>query len=103
MTPWDRLLDRIDELVHRGTPVTPDVEAELTTLLVDAMRDGVADRELDPDDSGRWLAMLLRTLTALRPDEQRPDDTLSTLRVIVTRWLHPARLDRGAEHLEQAL
>ncbi len=103
MTPWDRLLDRLDELACSPGALPADLELELGDLLVSAMRDGMADRELDPADSARWLATLVRTLAALQPQEARPDDSLSTLRVIVTRWLHPARLDRGAEHLEQAL
>lgn len=103
MSAWDLLLHRLDELACAPGPLPADLADELTALVRDAMRDGMADRELDPRDSALWLATLLQSLLTLQPHETRPDDTLSTLRVIVTRWLHPARLDRGAEHLEQAL
>lgn len=102
MTPWDHLMDRLDELVHAGTEIGDDVEPELTDLLLAAMRDGVADRELDPADSGRWLATLLRVHQELRRDEHRSDDALSTLRVIVTRWLHPGRLDQAPPVFDRA-
>ncbi len=96
MSAWDALLDRIDLVVHEGTEVDAGVEAELTTLLVGAMRDGTADRELDPGEAGRWIAALLRTHASVADaGEERPDDALSTLRVIVTRWLHPGRLDQS--------
>ena len=103
MSPWDLLLHRLDELACAPTTLPAGLTDELTDLLREAMRDGMADRELDPVDSARWLATLLHSLATLQPHEAHQDDTLSTLRVIVTRWLHPARLDRGAEHLEQAL
>ena len=98
MTPtsrWDALLDRVDRVVADREPVSSVLVDELGDLLVGAMRDGMADRELDPGDSARWLGALLRA-QRLEQDEHEsvPDQALSTLRVIVTRWLHPARLDR---------
>jgi hypothetical protein len=96
MTAWDALLDRVDTLVDARADVDETVEAELTGLLVEAMRDGTADRELDPGDAGRWLATLLRAHAAVQDaGEEHPDDALSTLRVIITRWLHPGRLDQA--------
>lgn len=93
MSPWDRLLDRLDDLACSPEPLPPELADELTVQVAAAMADGMADRELDPTDCGRWLATLVHSLHALQPAEVRPDDTLSTLRVIVTRWLHPGRLD----------
>jgi hypothetical protein len=96
MTAWDALLDRVDTLVDARQDVDDAVEAELTDLLVEAMRDGTADRELDPGDAGRWLVTLVRTHAAVQAaGEERADDALSTLRVIITRWLHPGRLDQA--------
>lgn len=95
MSAWDALLDRIDVLVAERVPVDDAVQAELTELLGDAQRDGTADRELDTADAGRWLALLLRTHADVREaGETVPDDALSTLRVVITRWLHPGRLDQ---------
>ncbi|MGJ9411568.1 hypothetical protein ACHAAC_02565 [Aeromicrobium sp. CF4.19] len=103
MSPWDRLLDRLDALSHAGTPFPDGVEEELAELLVGAMRDGMADRELDPADSARWLVVLLGTHATLQRAQEQPDGALSTLRVIVTRWLHPGRLDQTARSFDAAL
>lgn len=96
MSSWDDLLDRVDTLVAHEEPVDDSVEAELRALLLGAMADGTADRELDPVDAGRWLTALLRTHHDVQAQgEELPDDALSTLRVIITRWLHPGRLDQA--------
>lgn len=96
MTAWDALLDRVDAIVDARTEVDDAVQAELTELLVGAMRDGTADRELDPGQSGLWLGTLLRTHAVVQDaGEEQPDDALSMLRVIITRWLHPGRLDQA--------
>lgn len=95
MSAWDQLLDRIDVLVDQAAPVDAGVEAELTELVGAAQLDGTADRELDTADAGRWLAALLRArIDVAAAGEARPDDSLSTLRVVITRWLHPGRLDQ---------
>lgn len=96
MSAWDALLDRLDLLVDEAATIDGHVEAELAGLLHGAQRDGTADRELDPQDAGRWLAALLRSHQDVRTHgEEHEDDALSTLRVIVTRWLHPGRLDQS--------
>lgn len=95
MSAWDALLDRVDVVVADRVPVDDALQHELTELLRGAQRDGTADRELDPQDAGRWLAVLLRTHADVRDHgEKVPDDALSTLRVVITRWLHPGRLDQ---------
>lgn len=97
MSAWDALLDRVDEIVAARLDVDAEVQDELTDLLLGAMHDGTADRELDPYTAGFWLACLLRThATVQAAGEDQPDDALSTLRVIITRWLHPGRLDQAA-------
>lgn len=96
MTAWDALLDRVDAIVDARLDVDPTVQDELTALLVGAMRDGTADRELDPGQAGLWIAALLRTHSLVQDaGEDRADDALSMLRVILTRWLHPGRLDQA--------
>ncbi|RYY51238.1 MAG: hypothetical protein EON53_01715 [Actinomycetales bacterium] len=96
MSAWDALLDRVDVIADARADVDDAVQAELTELLVGAMRDGTADRELDPGQAGLWLAALLRTHTEVQDaGEERSDDALSMLRVIITRWLHPGRLDQA--------
>ena len=95
MSAWDALLDRIDVAAAENQVVDDALQEELTELLRDAQSDGTADRELDTVDAGRWLALLLRTHAHVRDTgEKVPDDALSTLRVVITRWLHPGRLDQ---------
>lgn len=91
MTAWDELLDRIDHLVASRALLTDELATELATLVGRAMDEGTADRELDADDCGRWLVALLRAETSVHDG----DTSLATLRTIVTRWLHPGRLDPG--------
>lgn len=93
MSPWDSLLDRLDHLVDGREPLPHGLETELADLLAAAMLDGMADRELDPTDCARWLAALVRTEARVSSPDGVPDASLSMLRVIVTRWLHPPRLD----------
>jgi hypothetical protein len=95
-TAWDRLLDLIDHLA--GTPETPlpdDIENVFAGMCEEAARDGSVDRELHAIDTARWLAGLVTAHRAVRAahPEVRADDDLAVLRVIVTRWLHPARVD----------
>lgn len=94
MSAWDDLLDHLDH-VAAGRHDTS--ASQLTTMLRAAQREGLADGELDPVDAGRWLERLV----AARDDLDAGDDTaLSTLRVVVTRWLHPPRLDLAARAAE---
>lgn len=90
VSAWDQVLDRVDHVVagHLGT--TEALEADVAALLAQAMADGYVDRELDPLDSARWLVRLLQVEAEVHSGD---DATLSTVRVIITRWLHPGRLD----------
>jgi hypothetical protein len=94
-TAWDRLLDLIDHLAGEpDNPLPDDLENQFATLCEEAARDGSVDRELHTSDTARWLAGLLdahRAIRSAHPDNAADDD-LAVLRVIVTRWLHPARV-----------
>jgi hypothetical protein len=91
---WDELLDTLDHAVAAPDRL-PD-PAEIARLVRRGMDEGSVDRELDPDACGRWIAALARTHAAVvaeHPDLD-PDTELALLRLVVTRWLHPRRLDR---------
>jgi hypothetical protein len=94
-TAWDRLLDLIDHLAN-SAEVPDDIEDVFADLCEEATRDGSVDRELHPADTARWLAGLIEAHRAVRAAHPgvAADDDLAVLRVIVTRWLHPARPDR---------
>ncbi|MBC7631282.1 hypothetical protein [Aeromicrobium sp.] len=96
-TAWDRLLDMIDHYADNpDRPVTVELEHTLAGLCVEAAREGSIDRELHMLATARWLSGLVaahRVIRAMHP-EVSPDDDLAVLRVIVTRWLHPARPGR---------
>jgi hypothetical protein len=93
-TAWDRLLDQLDHLAgNPDLPLSPGVERTFATLCAQAIGDGSVDRELHVEDAARWLAGLIVAHRAVReahPDLP-PDADLGMLRVMVTRWLHPAR------------
>ncbi|MEJ7635959.1 hypothetical protein [Aeromicrobium sp.] len=96
-TAWDRLLDLVDHLADNPhLPVAAEGERTFAALCTQAIADGSVDRELHADDTARWLAGLVIAYRAVReahPDVPSDDD-LGMLRVIITRWLHPARPGR---------
>lgn len=95
--PWDELLDIIDHLAaDQDAVLDPSVEQAFAELIVRGIENGTVDGELHVDDTARWLCAMLVARRAAR-DAHRdvaPDDDLAVLRLIVTRWLHPHRLDQ---------
>lgn len=91
---WDDLLDRLDHCADSH----PTLE-ELVALVSAAQSDGLADAELDAVDCGRWLQGLIQVHAGM---DDVGDRALSTLRVMVTRWLHPPRLDLALAARSQA-
>lgn len=93
--PWDELLDTIDRLAT-STGSEPAIEQTFAALVTRAIERGDVDAELHVDDTARWLRAMLvahRTTRDTHPDVAADDD-LAVLRLIVTRWLHPHRLDQ---------
>ncbi len=97
MEPWDQLLDLIDHLAGDGELVHDEsVERTFASLITEAITMGDVDAELHVDDTARWLTAMLsahRSARAAHPDVAADHD-LAVLRLIVTRWLHPHRLDQ---------
>lgn len=96
-TAWDELLDLIDHLAGDHVNAVPDgIEQVFADLCEQGAQDGSIDRELHTADTARWLVGLVQAHRGVRAahPEVPPDDDLGALRVIVTRWLHPARIDR---------
>ncbi|AWB91222.1 hypothetical protein [Aeromicrobium chenweiae] len=91
---WDRLLDLVDRLATDvSLPVGADTEDAFVPLIAGAMEVHDIDSELHVPDVARWLVGLVhahRAVRATHPDVH-PDDDLSGLRVIITRWLHRVR------------
>ena len=93
MTPWDDLLTTIDTLALTDQPLSTDTEAHLVRLIEQGQQDRSIDRELRPDVTARWLVGLALAQRALREHASVDDlDDAAQLRMIATRWLHPARL-----------
>lgn len=94
---WDQLLDSIDHLAGEVDLVLDaSVERTFASLISAAIAVGDVDGELHLDDTARWLTAMLsahRSTRAAHP-EIAADDDLAVLRLIVTRWLHPHRLDQ---------
>lgn len=98
-TAWDELLDAVDHLAaDPGGALDHSAEERLVVGITRAVDEGDVDRELHVDDTARWLTAMLVAHRAVR--EQHPevsaDRELALLRLIVTRWLHPHRLDQRA-------
>jgi len=96
-TAWDQLLDTIDHLAGDPDAVLDrDAERTFAALCTDAIADGSVDGELHVDDTARWLcAMLVAHRSARRAHPRVPADADgAVLRLIITRWLHPHRLDQ---------
>ena len=94
---WDRLLDLLDHFAaDPRLPITADVERTFAALCSEGMAEGTIDRELHVADTARWLAGLVVAHHAVRQahPEVEPDDDLAELRLLATRWLHPARPGR---------
>lgn len=91
---WDTMLDLLERLA-----MDPDLTIDLGTeqkfaeLATQAMVDDTIDRELHAADVARWLCGLALAHRVVRGNHPQggPDGDLGSLRVIVTRWLHPAR------------
>ncbi len=93
---WDQLLDTVDHLASDFEVALDDaVERTFAALCLDAIDAGLIDRELHLDDTARWLRGLLVAHRAVREahPEVDTDGDGAVLRLIITRWLHPHRLD----------
>jgi len=91
MSAWDDLMAWVD--AHANGDVPGDAEADLLALVQRAQADRSVDRELHAPDVARWLVGLVLGHAELRRRTPRIDADLdqADLRLIVTRWLHPAR------------
>jgi len=91
MTAWDDLLSMIDRYLRSGVP--DDAEHHLLPVVERAQRERSIDRELRSDDVARWIVCLVLGHDALRQRHRDVPAELdhSDLRLVLTRWLHPAR------------
>ena len=97
--PWDQLLDTIDQFAgHDGPILDEDVESAFAELITEAIATGWVDPELHIDYTARWITALLVAHRNVRDTHPHvpPDADAAVLRLIVTRWLHPHRLDQRA-------
>lgn len=97
MSAWDQLLDLIDHLAaNPEVPVDDESERTFAALCTEAVAQGSVDSELHVDDTARWLRVMISAHRAERAahPEIDADVDVAALRLIVTRWLHPHRLDQ---------
>lgn len=89
---FEQLLDHLDQWSSDASTL-PDLET-LRVLLEAGRADGSVDGELHADDTARWLVGIVTGARRVIDARAVPvDDDLAQLRQLVTRWLHPARLD----------
>lgn len=91
MSAWDDLITAVETWAETQTPA--NAESILLPIVEQAMADRSVDRELHAPDVARWLVGLTLGHQALRARVQQVDEDLdlADLRLITTRWLHPAR------------
>lgn len=91
-------MDLLDRSTAEGTDLGEDLLAELAGLVALAQADGTVDRELHPTESARALLALLVGHRHVRGlPGAGADEDLATLRLVVTRWLHPTRVGRARD------
>lgn len=94
--PYERLLELVDRLAtDPDLAIGHDVERTLEQTVIEALADGSVDRELHLPDVVRWLTAVVHGHRALRVDHPQVegDTELALMRLLITRWLHPARRD----------
>lgn len=92
MQPWDEIHQRV-ELACAAGQTTAHWETELLPLIEAAMEDRSIDSELHAEDVARWLSGMVAAYLHVRtrhPNESATRE-LADLKLILTRWLHPAR------------
>ncbi|GAA3516588.1 hypothetical protein GCM10022234_09760 [Aeromicrobium panaciterrae] len=96
MNAWDQLLDLVDHLAADSEVPLDESERTFAALCTEAVAQGSVDSELHVDDTARWLRMMISAHRAERAahPEIDSDVDVAVLRLIVTRWLHPHRLDQ---------
>ncbi|MGA8851817.1 MAG: hypothetical protein WB508_08865 [Aeromicrobium sp.] len=95
-SPYERLLDLVDRLASDpDLPINADTERTLEQITIEALADHSIDRELHLRDVVRWLVALVHGHRAVRVShpEVDGDEEIALMRVLITRWLHPARRD----------
>lgn len=91
---WDAIWSVLDDLTSdTSLAIDAHTEAGLSSIILRASDASLIDRELHIEATARWMLALVeayRTMMAGHPTLD-PDSEIATMRMIITRYLRPAR------------
>lgn len=91
---WGAIWSVLDDLTT-DTSLTIDAHTEsgLSSIILRASDEGLIDRELHIEATARWMLALVVAYRAMMVGHSTldPDSEIATMRVIITRYLRPAR------------
>jgi len=91
---WEAIWSVIDDLTSDTSRVIdPHLEAGLAAFIYRASDEGLIDRELHIEATSRWMLALVDAYRSLIAGHATldPDTEIATMRLIITRYLRPAR------------
>lgn len=91
---WDAIWSVLDDLTTDTTLVIDThIEAGLSTLILRASDESLIDRELHIEATSRWMLAMVVAYRAMMTTHTTldPDSEIATMRMIITRYLRPAR------------
>jgi len=92
---WDAIWSVLDDLTSDPElEIDAHTEAGLATFVMRASDEGLVDRELHIESTSRWMLALVEAYRGLMATHSSldPDTEIATMRLIVTRYLRPARM-----------
>ena len=93
--PWDAIWSVLDDLTtDPALTIDAHTEAGLSTIVLRASDEGLVDRELHIEATARWMLALVEAYRTMMAGHLSldPDTEIATMRLIVTRYLRPARM-----------
>lgn len=93
-TPWDAIWSVVDDLTSdHDLDIDSQIESGLTSLIMVASDADLIDRELHIEATARWILALVCAYRTLMEKHTSldPDTEIATMRLIISRYLRPAR------------
>lgn len=91
---WDAIWSVLDDLTtDPGLPIDVHTESGLSSIILRASDERLIDKELHIESTARWMLALVEAYRVMMAGHHSldPDWEIATMRVIITRYLRPAR------------
>ncbi len=92
---WDAIWSVLDDLTtDPSIAIDSQTESGLSSFVLRASDEGLVDRELHIEATARWMLALVEAYRGMMAGHTSldPDSEIATMRVIITRYLRPARM-----------